>query len=188
VAARQLRVLLAAGLLVVGFNGPTNALAQPQTVAPTTVTPSVSVDPDQPGATPHWTITLAAAYCGGYRVGDGVYLAPEPPLVMPTSLPPGSVLFAGQTASLDRVGAALRVGPGSGLAQSMICTPGSRALTVDVLPAAGFSLPADPGQYTLEAWTGADQAPISLSIDVASSASTAEADADTDTDTVTDGP
>jgi hypothetical protein len=178
--ARQLRVLLAAGLLVVG--GATNALAQPQTVAPTAVTPSLSVDPDQPGAMPHWTITLAAEYCGGYRVGDGVYLAPEPPLMIPTSMPPDSVLFAGQPASLDRVGAALRVGPGPGQVQSMICAPGSRALTVDVLPTAGFSLPADPGQYTVDAWTGADQTPVSLSFDVASTTAASAANEDTSSD------
>ena len=32
----------------------------------------MAVDPLQPGATPHWTISIGAEYCGGYKIGEGV--------------------------------------------------------------------------------------------------------------------
>jgi len=169
---RRLSLIVAAGLLTVALGGPGRALAQgppqPQPGAPTTVQPSISVDPDQPGATPHWQFTLAPTYCGGYRIGDGVYVSPEAPLALPSTVSSDAVLFAGQPASVDTATGALRVNPAPGLAQSMVCMTGPRALVVDVLPEAGLSLPNDPGQYAVDVWTGADPTPITLSFQVAS--------------------
>jgi hypothetical protein len=146
--------------------------AQPQpVVTPATVTPSLAVDPDIPGATPHWTITLGAAYCGGYRIGDGVYVSPEPPLAVPASVADGSTLFAGQpaTATIDPVTGALRIGPGPGLVQSMICMTGQRALKVELLPDAGVGLPGDPGDYVVDVWTGTDPTVMKLGVTVPAS-------------------
>jgi hypothetical protein len=126
------------------------------------VTPSLGIDPDQLGATPHWTITIGAQYCGGFRIGDGVYVSPEAPLALPSTLPDGSVLFDGQPASVDWVNGALRVGPGQGLARSMICMAGDRPLSVELLPQAAFGLPADPGDYAVDVWTGANPTPLNL--------------------------
>src|SRR5262249_25739962 len=89
------RIVGAVATLVVALcSGPT-ALAQPAPPAPLppqTVTASLGVDPNQPGTTPHWTITIGAPYCGGYRIGDGVYVSAEAPLAMPSTPPDGSVL------------------------------------------------------------------------------------------------
>jgi hypothetical protein len=139
---------------------------QPQPAPVATVTPAITVDPNQVGATPHWTITIGAAYCGGYRVGDGVYLSPEPPLALPSTLPDGSALFSGQPASVDWINGALRIGPGAGLVQSMICMVGQRPLNIELLPEAGLALPADPGDYAVDVWTGADSTPVTLSFTV----------------------
>jgi hypothetical protein len=115
------------------------------------------VDPAQLGATPHWTITIGTPYCGGYRIGDGVYVSAEAPLALPSALPDGSVLFAGQPATVTQVhGTTLRVGPTPGLAQRMICMAGERPLTIELLPEAGFALPGDAGDYALDVWTGAN--------------------------------
>src|SRR5690348_12786357 len=112
----RLASLIAIGACAAAFCLATASLAQP--AAPQPVTPSVTVDPDQPGATPHWTITLGAGYCGGYQVGDGVYLSPQAPLSLPATMPDGSALFAGQPAAVDWVNGALRIAPGAGLVQS----------------------------------------------------------------------
>jgi hypothetical protein len=128
--------------------------------------PSLSVDPLQPGATPHWTITIGAQYCGGYKIGDGVYVSPEPPLALPSAIPDGSALFAGQPGAVDWVNGTLRIGPGPGLMQSMICMAGQRPLNIELLPTAGFALPADPGDYALDVWTGADPTPMNLPFSV----------------------
>ena len=155
-ARLRLILTMVAGLLVLELGSASAVLAQPQPAPPATVMPSLAVDPDQVGVTPHWTIVIGAAYCGGYRIGDGVYVSPEPPLGLPSSVPDGSVLFSGQPAAVDWINGALRIGPGAGLVQSMICTSGQRPLKVELLPEAGFSLPTDPGDYTLDVWTGAD--------------------------------
>jgi hypothetical protein len=128
--------------------------------------PSVGVDPLQSGATPHWTITLGAEYCGGFKVGDGVYVSPEPPLALPAAIPDGSALFADQPGSVDWVNGALRIAPAAGLVQSMICMAGQRPLKVELLPSAGFNLPTDAGDYALDVWTGADATPQRLSFSV----------------------
>jgi len=141
--------------------------AQPQPAAP--VVPSVTVDPDQASATPHWTISLSAPYCGGYQVGDGVYISPEAPLALPTSLPSDSALFAGQPAAIDEVNGALRVSLAPGSAQSMICTQGDRPLSVELLPSAGFALPDAPGDYALDVWTGARPTPMVVTVTVSAS-------------------
>lgn len=123
----RVRLAIGCGLCAAGLLLAVPAFAQPQptgpgaaqpqpVVLPATVTPSLAVDPDTAGATPHWSITIGAAYCGGYRVGDGVYVSPEPPLALPVSVADGSTLFAGQpaTAIVDPVTGALRIGPGPG--------------------------------------------------------------------------
>jgi hypothetical protein len=161
--------------LVVGLCVAHTALAQPEPpgprppgapVTPQVVTPSLGVNPDQAGATPHWTITVGAQYCGGYRIGDGVYVSPEAPLAIPNPLPDGSVLFAGQPASVAWVNGALRVSPGEGLAQSMICMAGDRPLTVELLPEAGFGLPTDAGEYAVDVWTGVNPTPMNFVLSV----------------------
>jgi|SRR5579864_536084 len=149
--------------------GPGAGQPQPLPPAPASVTPSLAVDPDQAGATPHWTITLGAAYCGGYRIGDGVYVSPEPPLALPSSMADGSTLFAGQPAAVDFVNGALRIAPGQGLVLSMICVAGQRPLKVELLPEAGFDLPSDPGDYAVDVWTGADPTVMSLAVSVPAS-------------------
>jgi hypothetical protein len=151
-------VAIALGLLSLMFASP--ALAQSL--------PALSVDPLQPGATPHWTISIAARYCGGYKIGDGVYVSPEPPLALPSSIPDGSALFAGQPGAVDWVNGTLRIGPASGLMQSMICMAGPRQLDIELLETAGFTLPSDPGDYALDVWTGADPTPMNLTFTVPS--------------------
>ena len=95
----RVRVWLSSALLVVlGLGSAGVASAQSQAPAPVAATPagpvapSVSVDPDQAGATGDWIVNLSAPYCGGFQIGSGVYLSPETPLAFPESLPAGSVL------------------------------------------------------------------------------------------------
>jgi hypothetical protein len=114
----------------------------------------------------HWTVNLTAPYCGGFQVGDGVYLSPEAPLALPDTLPDGSVLFAGKPASFSLANGALRVALGPGIVQSMICMQGERPLAVEVLPSSGFALPDAPGDYTLDVWTGARPTPVQLTVSV----------------------
>lgn len=181
----RVRLAIGSGLCAAGLLLAVPASAQPQPTGPGAgqpapgpaqpqpVTPSLTVDPDAPGATPHWTITLGSTYCGGYRVGDGVYVSPEPPLALPASVTDGSTLFAGQpaTASIDPVTGALRIGPGPGLVQSMVCLAGQRALKVELLPDAGLGLPADPGDYVVDVWTGSDSTVMNLGVTVPGTAS-----------------
>src|SRR5690348_4620869 len=118
----RLGVVIASGLIgaALWVSAPAQAQPQPQPVTPAPVTPSLAVHPDELGATPHWRIRLGAEYCGGYRIGDGVYVSPEPPLALPSSVVDGSGLYSGQPASVNWVNGALRIGPGPGLVQSMI--------------------------------------------------------------------
>jgi hypothetical protein len=147
--------------------GPLSALAQvPQPGTPQPENPSVVVDPAQPGASPHWTITVFEPYCGGYKIGDGVYLSPEAPISIPQSPADGSILFAGQPASVSQVGNALRVAPSPDTFWSMVCMPGNRSLTVELLPQAGMALPDAGGTYAVDYWTGANPTPVTLSFDV----------------------
>jgi hypothetical protein len=164
-AKLRLGVLIASGLIGAALyaSAPAQAQPAPQPVTPAQVTPSVEVDPEAPGTTPHWTITLGAEYCGGYRVGDGVYVSPEPPLSPPTSVAEGSVLYSGQPAAVDWINGALRISPGPGLVQSMVCMAGQRPLKVELLPEAGFELPDAPGDYAVDVWTGANPTPMNLS-------------------------
>ena len=168
--ASRARLIGALATLVIALCAGPSALAQPappEPLPPPALTPSIEVDPNQLGATPHWTITIGATYCGGYRIGDGVYVSPEAPLALPSSMPDGSVLFAGQPAAVSHVdGATLRVGPAPGQAQSMLCMPGDRPLTVELLPEAGFTLPTDAGDYAVDVWTGADPTPQNFTFSV----------------------
>lgn len=115
---------------------------------------------------PHWTISFSAPYCGGYRVGDGVYLSPEPPLALPDPVPDGSVLFAGSAGALTPINGGLRVAPAPGTLWSMICIQGDRPLTVELLPDAGFGLPDQPGDYVLDLWTGERPTPVAIAFSV----------------------
>jgi hypothetical protein len=69
----------------------------------------LAVDPPVAGQTPHWTLELSAPYCGGYRIGDGGYIRPEPPMALPQAVPDGSVLFQRQPASATLTREALRI-------------------------------------------------------------------------------
>jgi hypothetical protein len=124
------------------------------------------VEQSAPGAVPHWTLTLATPYCGGYRIGDGVYLRPQPPLSLPTDLPDGSVLFEGQPATVSQVEDALRIGPAPDVVWSQVCLNTDRPLQIELLPEAGLSLPADPGSYAIDVWTGANATPITITFEV----------------------
>ena len=150
------------------------ALAPGAAVAqtPTPPVPSMQVDPDQTGATPHWTLTLLAPYCGGFRIGDGVYVRAEAPLNLPTSAPDGSILFVGRPASvsLTASGDTLRIQPAPGTLWSQVCAAGERSFTVEFTPDAGLMLPDQPGTYAVDVWTGADPTVQSLAIDVPPSA------------------
>jgi hypothetical protein len=130
------------------------------------VTPSVVVDPDQTSATADWSITIPAQYCGGYRIGDGVYISPEAPITLPSPVPDGSVMFAGQPAEVDEINGAWRVSLAPGIAQSMICMPDDRPLTIELTPQAGVTLPDSPGTYAVDVWTGANPTPMTLQFDV----------------------
>jgi hypothetical protein len=148
-----------AAVVMIAAAGAASAFAQ-------SVAPSVSVDAGQPSATPHWTINLSAPYCGGYRIGDGVYLSPEAPLAFPDALPDGSVLFAGNPASVDLENGVLRVSLGPRILQSMICIQGDRPFSVELLPSAGFTLPDIPGDYAIDVWTGASPTPVTATVTV----------------------
>jgi hypothetical protein len=128
---------------------------------------SMAVDPAVPGQTPHWTLELSAPYCGGFRIGEGVYLHAEPPLALPAAVPDGSVLFQGEPASVDVSSELLRISPGPGAVFSQVCLQGERAFTVELLPAAGLGLPPDPGTYTIDVWLGASPTTlVTLSFEV----------------------
>jgi hypothetical protein len=127
----------------------------------------LAVDPPVAGLTPHWILELSAPYCGGYRIGDGVYIRPEPPLALPDAVPDGSVLFQGQPASVTLTRDALQIGPAPDTVFSQVCTQGESQFTVEVLPEAGLALPAEPGTYAVDLWTGADPSQVvTLSFDV----------------------
>jgi hypothetical protein len=137
-------------------------------VAQTAPVWSVTFDPATAGASGvHWTVTLAAPYCGGYKVGDGVHIAPEAPLALPTSVPAEDVAFAGTLAevSVDEAGA-LVVNQSPRVARSQICMDGDRPLTVELLPGLGLTNP-DAGTYVVDVWTGASPTPVQLPVEIA---------------------
>jgi hypothetical protein len=137
----------------------------------------LSVDPPVAGQTPHWTLELSAPYCGGYRIGDGVYVRPEPPLALPAVVPDGSVLFQGQPASVSLTPQALRIGPAPDMVFSQVCLASDSQFIVELLPDAGLALPAEPGTYAVDLWTGADPSQVvTLSFDVPPDESQDQAD------------
>src|SRR5579884_3860659 len=90
---------------------------------------SLNFDPATAGATNvRWTVSLSAPYCGGYRVGDGVHIAPEAPLSLPATVPAEDVVFAGNAAvvSMDASGA-LVVSQSPRVVRSQVCMQGERA-------------------------------------------------------------
>jgi hypothetical protein len=128
---------------------------------------SLVVEPAVPGQSVHWTLELSAPYCGGFRIGDGVYLHPEPPLSLPDQVPDGSVLFQGQPASVTFISDSMRIGPAPGTLFSQVCVQGERQFTVELLPDAGLALPGEPGTYAVDLWTGADPSQVvTLTFDV----------------------
>src|ERR1700682_346746 len=77
---------------------------------------SATIDPSAPGAVgTHWTISLTARYCGGYQIGEGVYIQPEAPLTLPDPVSVDAGLFAGQAAEVVVDNGVLRVAPSPGL-------------------------------------------------------------------------
>jgi len=130
---------------------------------------SAAIDPDQPNATSvHWTITLSATYCGGYAIGDGLFIQPEAPLSLPDPVPPEAVLFAGQAADVSLQNGILRVAPSPLLAQSMVCMQGDRPFTIELLPSLGMTNP-DAGTYTVDVWKSSTGGPVQLPIVVGAS-------------------
>jgi hypothetical protein len=139
---------------------PSRLLAAAALLAQPALPWSLAVEPAVPGQTPRWTLELSAPYCGGFRIGEGVYVRPEPPLGVPDAVPEGSVLFQGQPASVALTGDALRIGPAPDMLFSQVCLSGERQFTIELLPEAGLALPADPGTYTVELWTGAEPSQV----------------------------
>ncbi len=135
-------------------------LAQPAPPA------SITLDPSSPLATDvHWTVTLSAPYCGGFRIGDGVYLQPEAPLALPTDVPSGAVLFDGQPADVALQGDVLRVAPSLALAQPQFCQAGSRPFTIELLGALGLTNPG-AGDYAVDVWLGSGGATLKLPVTI----------------------
>jgi len=109
---------------------------------------------------------LSATYCGGYRIGDGVYIQPEAPLSLPATVPPGGVSFANGSAdaTVDDNGV-MRVVPGADRAWAQFCAAGERPFTIELLPALRLTNP-DPGSYTIDVWIGSGSTPVQLAIDI----------------------
>ena len=147
------------GLLGVLFSGSVHA-------QPADPSWSVSIDPSTGQASGvHWTLQLAAPYCGGYRLGDGVHIQARAPLAFPDSVPSDGVVLAGQPARAVLDGGVLVVTPAPGLAQSMICMPGEQPLTVELLPSVGMANP-DAGSYMVDVWLGSNSTPVELPVAV----------------------
>lgn len=127
---------------------------------------SVTLDPATSGASNvRWTVSLSARYCGGYQIGDGVYIQPEAPLALPDQVPSQDVLFAGNAADTSLQNGVLRVSQSPEVVRSQICMQGSRPFTIELLPALGMSNP-EAGTYTLDVWTGADPTPQQLPVGI----------------------
>jgi hypothetical protein len=117
---------------------------------------SVVLDPATAHASSvHWTISLSAHYCGGYVVGDGVYVQLEAPFAFPNTVQDEDVLFAGNAAVTSLDNGILRVAQAPDVARSMLCTQGERPLTIELLPSLGLTNP-DSGTYAVDVWTGSN--------------------------------
>jgi hypothetical protein len=126
---------------------------------------AIDVDPAtaQTGGV-HWTLSLSARYCGGYALGDGVFIQPETPLTLPDPVPADAVLFAGGAADASVQNGVLRVVPSDDRLWSQVCIDGDRPFTVELLPSLGLTNP-DPGTYTVDTWIGAGP-PAQLSVSI----------------------
>jgi len=141
-------------------------LAQPAT------SPSIIFDPASPDASGvHWIVTLSAPYCGGVRIGDGVYIEPEAPLSLPGTVAADAVLFDGKAAEVDLQAGVLRVRPSPALAQSMICLPGNQLFTVELLSSLGLANPG-AGDYVVDVWIGSGSTLARLPIAIAAPGAT----------------
>jgi hypothetical protein len=126
----------------------------------------VSVDPSTAQASGvHWTVQLAAPYCGSYRLGDGVHIQPQAPLAFPETVPSDGVLLGGQPAQAALSDGVLVVSPAPGLARSLICMPGEQPLTVELLPSLGMANP-DAGSYVVDVWLGSSSTAVQLPVTV----------------------
>ncbi|HEX8966256.1 MAG TPA: hypothetical protein VF937_00145 [Chloroflexota bacterium] len=135
---------------------------------------SVAVDPNTPQTSNvHWTISLSAPYCGGYQIGDGVFIEAEAPLAFPDPAPADAVLFAGEPAQVSQTNGVLQVSPAASLARSMICMQGDRPFTIELLPSLGLSNP-DPGSYAIDVWVGSGSQPVQLPVTIDDPAPSAE--------------
>ena len=102
-----------------------------------------------------WVVTLDVPYCGGYAVGDGVYLELLDSFTWPDTVQPGSVSFADGPAnvSLDRMSGVLQVKPAAGRIWAQFCLAnGTVPLTVMLAPSLGLAAPND-GDEALEVRT-----------------------------------
>jgi hypothetical protein len=135
--------------------------AQPAT------SPTITFDPVSPHASGvHWIVTLSAPYCGGVRIGDGVYIKPEAPLSLPGTVAADAVLFDSKPADVALQSGVLRVRPSPTLAQSMICLPGDQLFTVELLSSLGLANPG-AGDYAVDVWIGSGSTPARLPITIA---------------------
>ena len=141
-----------------------------QTTSPDTSSWSATFDPSTPDATNvQWTLTLSAMYCGGYAIGDGVYISPEAPLALPSTVSPDGVLFAGGAAVSSLNAGVLQVAPAPDLARSMICSQGPRTFTIELLPSLGLTNP-DAGTYAVDVRIGSASPPVTLPVTIQASA------------------
>jgi sugar lactone lactonase YvrE len=128
--------------------------------------PSLTFDPTAAHSTNvHWSFTLSAPFCGGFRIGDGVYIKPEAPLALPATVPSDAVLFDAQPAAVTLQDGVLRVLPSRTLAQPMLCTTEARPFTVELLSSLGLANP-DPGEYAVDVWFGSGNTPLKLPVTI----------------------
>jgi hypothetical protein len=143
--------LLVLGLLPLFLGQP---VGQP---APAPAAWSVALDPPAAHAAGvRWTISLSANYCGGYDIGDGVFIQPEAPFAFPDPVAADGVLFEGGAADVHLENGVLRVVPSSDRLWSQVCIQGERPLTVELQPSVGLTNP-DAGTYDVGVWIGAGQ-------------------------------
>jgi hypothetical protein len=133
----------------------------------------LAVNPAPDGAAT-WVITLDAPYCGGFRVGDGVYLQLLDAFSWPDTVPTDAVSFADGPAliALDQVAGVLQVSPAPGRIWAQFCVDGGTVpLTVTLAPSLGLDRPSD-GQQALQVWTSESPVPVVLAASVGNQAPT----------------
>lgn len=138
---------------------------QPILISAPANAPSIRLDPTTAGAQDvAWTITLHAQYCGGYRIGAYVEIAPQWNGALPAAISADNVTFAGGEAAVTQVGDALRISPAPGRVWAQYCTEGMVAFDITIAAPAGMSNPATAGAYQVDVST--ESAPTAIPVNV----------------------